>query len=325
MREEEEGVEIEKIIGRRRRRTMGRGKIEIKKIENVNSRQVTFSKRRAGLLKKAKELSILCDAEVGVVIFSSTGKLYEFASSRYIYMFLILDCLLIKFFIQSFLFYFIFFGSILRSHFWLDIEHHCSIFMVSETMSSIICMDQILGRYNKGPEPLELPSVEHVAEHESQPEVDALKAEVARLQRVHRRMMGKELEGLSLKELQHLENELNEGMLSVKDKKEQVLLEQLEKSRLQEQKVVLENEALREQIEELQRSSVAHQEHRSIGRKHSLTSSNTVCNCTSERQEKDGDSDISLRLGLCSDVYHKRKVPKIESVSNDSGSQLVSQ
>ncbi|TXG55895.1 hypothetical protein EZV62_017208 [Acer yangbiense] len=42
---------------------MGRGKIEIKRIENANSRQVTFSKRRAGLLKKAQELAILCDAE----------------------------------------------------------------------------------------------------------------------------------------------------------------------------------------------------------------------------------------------------------------------
>ncbi|KAJ0742917.1 putative transcription factor MADS-type1 family [Helianthus annuus] len=66
----------------RRRKTMGRGRIEIKKIENVSSRQVTFSKRRAGLMKKAKELAILCDAEVGVIIFSSTGKLYDFASSQ---------------------------------------------------------------------------------------------------------------------------------------------------------------------------------------------------------------------------------------------------
>lgn len=61
---------------------MGRGKIEIKKIENVNSRQVTFSKRRAGLLKKAHELSVLCDAEVAVIVFSNTGKVFEFASSR---------------------------------------------------------------------------------------------------------------------------------------------------------------------------------------------------------------------------------------------------
>nr|AEL16646.1 MADS-box protein AGL15 [Dimocarpus longan] len=60
---------------------MGRGKIEIKRIENANSRQVTFSKRRAGLLKKAQELAILCDAEVAVIVFSNTGKLFEFSSS----------------------------------------------------------------------------------------------------------------------------------------------------------------------------------------------------------------------------------------------------
>ncbi|KAK7282915.1 hypothetical protein RIF29_12035 [Crotalaria pallida] len=60
---------------------MGRGKIVIRRIDNSTSRQVTFSKRRSGLLKKAKELAILCDAEVGAVIFSSTGKLHEFAST----------------------------------------------------------------------------------------------------------------------------------------------------------------------------------------------------------------------------------------------------
>ncbi|XP_044490234.1 agamous-like MADS-box protein AGL15 [Mangifera indica] len=60
---------------------MGRGKIEIKRIENSNSRQVTFSKRRAGLLKKAHELATLCDAEVAVIIFSNSGKLFEFSSS----------------------------------------------------------------------------------------------------------------------------------------------------------------------------------------------------------------------------------------------------
>ncbi|KAF8015704.1 hypothetical protein BT93_H1278 [Corymbia citriodora subsp. variegata] len=60
---------------------MGRGKIVIKRIDDSTSRQVTFLKRRKGLLKKARELSILCDAEVGVIIFSCTGKLYDFASS----------------------------------------------------------------------------------------------------------------------------------------------------------------------------------------------------------------------------------------------------
>jgi MADS-box transcription factor, plant len=61
---------------------MGRGKIVIRRIDNSTSRQVTFSKRRSGLFKKAKELAILCDAEVGLVVFSSTSRLYEYASSR---------------------------------------------------------------------------------------------------------------------------------------------------------------------------------------------------------------------------------------------------
>ncbi|XP_054780254.1 MADS-box protein SOC1-like [Prosopis cineraria] len=61
---------------------MGRGKIEMKRIENATNRQVTFSKRRNGLLKKASELSVLCDADVGLIIFSPKGKLCEFSSSN---------------------------------------------------------------------------------------------------------------------------------------------------------------------------------------------------------------------------------------------------
>lgn len=61
---------------------MVRGKVEMKRIENATSRQVTFSKRRNGLLKKAYELSVLCDAEVAVIIFSQNGRLYEFSSSE---------------------------------------------------------------------------------------------------------------------------------------------------------------------------------------------------------------------------------------------------
>ncbi|XP_022851370.1 agamous-like MADS-box protein AGL12 isoform X1 [Olea europaea var. sylvestris] len=59
---------------------MARGKIQMKRIENPVHRQVTFCKRRAGLLKKAKELSVLCDAEIGVIIFSAHGKIFEQAS-----------------------------------------------------------------------------------------------------------------------------------------------------------------------------------------------------------------------------------------------------
>ncbi|KAH7431446.1 hypothetical protein KP509_08G048300 [Ceratopteris richardii] len=59
-----------------------RGKIQIRRIENATSRQVTFSKRRNGLLKKAYELSVLCDAQLALIIFSATGKLFEFASPK---------------------------------------------------------------------------------------------------------------------------------------------------------------------------------------------------------------------------------------------------
>lgn len=60
---------------------MGRGKVVVRRIENSTSRQVTFSKRRNGLMKKARELGILCDAELGVTVFSTTGKRYEYATS----------------------------------------------------------------------------------------------------------------------------------------------------------------------------------------------------------------------------------------------------
>ncbi|KAH9617886.1 hypothetical protein KSS87_023513 [Heliosperma pusillum] len=61
---------------------MVRQRIQIKRIDNVTARQVTFSKRRRGLIKKAQELSTLCDAEIGLIVFSSTGKLFDFSSSR---------------------------------------------------------------------------------------------------------------------------------------------------------------------------------------------------------------------------------------------------
>ncbi|KAE8057191.1 hypothetical protein FH972_013900 [Carpinus fangiana] len=59
---------------------MARGKMEMKKIENKASRQVTYSKRRNGLFKKAKELTVLCDAKVSIIMFSTTEKLHEYIS-----------------------------------------------------------------------------------------------------------------------------------------------------------------------------------------------------------------------------------------------------
>ncbi|KAK6149136.1 hypothetical protein DH2020_016661 [Rehmannia glutinosa] len=178
---------------------MGRGKIEIKKIENVNSRQVTFSKRRGGLMKKAKELAVLCDAQVAVIIFSGTGKLYEFASSR---------------------------------------------------------MEQILARYGQNHDSHELATVEHGATQE--------------------------LDGLTYNELHNLEQQLTEGILSVKDRKEKVLLEQLEKSKLQETKVLQQNEALLEKIEELRHHA------RLSSNENRLLVSKDSCISSSSRSDKEG-------------------------------------
>ncbi|XVF07199.1 hypothetical protein REPUB_Repub06bG0118100 [Reevesia pubescens] len=254
---------------------MGRGKIEIKKIENLNSRQVTFSKRRNGLLKKARELSILCDAEVGVIIFSSTGKVYQWSSTS---------------------------------------------------------MEHTLLRYNKGmavDESQEHPSDEQKAENLQPIDVNTLKEEYLRLRTAYMRLNGKELDGLSFKELQQLEHQLNEGMLSVKEQKEQILLEQLKRSRLQEQKAILENKTLRKQVEELrQKTSSNLLEYNPLQSRFSPNSSKADYDCASEEEEDNDDSDhsdTSLHLGLASDAGRKRKVAKIEPVSNDSGSQVASE
>ncbi|XP_043711356.1 agamous-like MADS-box protein AGL62 [Telopea speciosissima] len=61
-----------------RKPSMGRQKIEIKRINCEASRQVTFSKRRAGLFKKASELCTLCGAEIAVLVFSPAGKVFSF-------------------------------------------------------------------------------------------------------------------------------------------------------------------------------------------------------------------------------------------------------
>ncbi|KAK6124650.1 hypothetical protein DH2020_041606 [Rehmannia glutinosa] len=227
---------------------MGRGKIEIKKIENVNSRQVTFSKRRGGLMKKAKELAVLCDAQVAVIIFSGTGKLYEFASSR---------------------------------------------------------MEQILARYGQNHDSHELATVEHGAtQNESAAEISALKDEIERLQLMHCRMMGKELDGLTYNELHNLEQQLTEGILSVKDRKETKVLQQ--------------NEALLEKIEELRHHA------RLSSNENRLLVSKDSCISSSSRSDKEGTSDTSLRLGLSSvDLSGKRKIPKIESINDRKNTMIL--
>ncbi|EEF28377.1 mads box protein, putative [Ricinus communis] len=71
-------MDATEITNQRQRKTSkGRQKIEIKKLENVNRRYVTFSKRKHGIFKKATELSTLCGAEIAVVLFSGHGKVFS--------------------------------------------------------------------------------------------------------------------------------------------------------------------------------------------------------------------------------------------------------
>ncbi|CAG8653142.1 13397_t:CDS:2 [Ambispora leptoticha] len=60
---------------------MGRKKIQIKPIKDERNRQVTFLKRKYGLMKKAYELSVLCDCEIALIIFNSNNKLVQYAST----------------------------------------------------------------------------------------------------------------------------------------------------------------------------------------------------------------------------------------------------
>ncbi|KAJ4896073.1 Agamous-like MADS-box protein AGL18 [Raphanus sativus] len=258
---------------------MGRGRIEIKKIENVNSRQVTFSKRRNGLMKKAKELSILCDAEVALIIFSSTGKVYDFSSG---------------------------------------------------------CMEQTLSRYGHT-----AASADHKPKEEEQQQLllcssqengavvlrkdDAMKNELERLQLAIQRLKGKELEGMSFSDLISLENQLNDSLHSVKDQKTQILLNQVERSRLKERRALEENQILRKQVEMLGRGSSGPKGLSEIPQ-FSSPQAEPESSSSDDDDENDLHSDTSLQLGLSSSGYcTKRKKPKIESPCGyNSGSQVAS-
>jgi hypothetical protein len=60
---------------------MGRNKIPIERIQNPRNRQATFTKRKNGLFKKAIELSILCDAEIALIIVNPNNKIYQYSTT----------------------------------------------------------------------------------------------------------------------------------------------------------------------------------------------------------------------------------------------------
>ncbi|KAH9788180.1 Agamous-like MADS-box protein AGL6 [Citrus sinensis] len=149
---------------------MGRGRVELKRIENKINRQVTFSKRRNGLLKKAYELSVLCDAEVALIIFSSRGKLYEFGSAG---------------------------------------------------------INKTLERYQRCCFNPQDNSIERETQSWYQ-EATKLKAKYESLQRTQRHLLGEDLGPLSVKELQNLEKQLEGALALARQRKTQIMIEQVE-------------------------------------------------------------------------------------------------
>ncbi|KAL6560515.1 hypothetical protein OROGR_004074 [Orobanche gracilis] len=255
---------------------MGRGKIEIKRIENTNSRQVTFSKRRVGLFKKATELAILCDADVAVIIFSNTGKLFEFSSSS---------------------------------------------------------MKRILSRYNKCLDGKQVPVEEYKPEQEKeQPnETAGLKEEIEMLKLKQLRLLGKDLMGMGLPELHVLERQLNEGLWCIKERKEKVLMQQLEQSRKQEQRAMFENDTLRRQVEELHAFFPATSspvplciEYHSTEQTSNpaVKEGSRSCGIACSGGLADDDSDTILHLAPPTGIYGKKKTSDGETHSNTSDTQI---
>ncbi|KAJ8449840.1 hypothetical protein Cgig2_001496 [Carnegiea gigantea] len=169
-------------------------------------------------------------------------------------------------------------------------------------------MEEILGRYKRLPKTSGAPCIEQAADQNPETEVNALKEELSKLRDLCQRMQGKGLDGLNLKELEQLEHQLNDGILSVKCRKEQ--------------KALMENEKLRKEVEELKQSIrlLSSSESNCLKRRRPGLFSDEGC------LDKEANSQhIDLRLGLpvttCCDEI---KTPKADSTSHDSTSQMAS-
>ncbi|KAF7093698.1 hypothetical protein CFC21_096093 [Triticum aestivum] len=146
---------------------MGRGKIAIERIDNTTNRQVTFSKRRGGLMKKARELAILCDADLALIIFSSTGRLYDFASSSGM--------------------------QAILERYQKAKEEHCGV--LNPTSEAKLW----------------------------QREVTTLRQQVQNLHHNNRQLLGEELSGTTIRDLQFLVNQVEMSLHSIRKTKEQVM------------------------------------------------------------------------------------------------------
>ncbi|GMI87461.1 AGAMOUS-like 7, APETALA1 [Hibiscus trionum] len=190
----------------------------MKRIENKINRQVTFSKRRAGLLKKAHEISILCDAEVALIVFSHKGKLFEYSTDS--------------------------------------------------------SMEKILERYERySYAERQLVAAQSDPQGNWSMDYNRLKAKVELLQRNHRHYMGEELDSLSVKELQNLEQQLDSALKLIRSKKNQLMFESISELQGKERAIQEQNTMLAKQIKEREKT-VAQQQQSQWGQQdHGLNSS----------------------------------------------------
>ncbi|KAG6429527.1 hypothetical protein SASPL_107579 [Salvia splendens] len=190
---------------------MVRGKVEMKRIENPTSRQVTFSKRRNGLLKKAYELSVLCDAEVALIIFSQKGRLYEFSSSN---------------------------------------SSKISEFLSTVLKLRMICMQKSIEKYlerareeqgNEVEQRMKLQYLKH--------EAALMMKKIELLENSQRKLLGQNLGAYSLQELHETENQLQRSLHNVRARKAQLYKEETEKLLAKEKFLLEENSKLSQKCE----------------------------------------------------------------------------
>ncbi|AEE77628.1 AGAMOUS-like 79 [Arabidopsis thaliana] len=151
---------------------MGRGRVQLRRIENKIRRQVTFSKRRTGLVKKAQEISVLCDAEVALIVFSPKGKLFEYSA-----------------------------GS---------------------------SMERILDRYERSAYAgQDIPTPNLDSQGECSTECSKLLRMIDVLQRSLRHLRGEEVDGLSIRDLQGVEMQLDTALKKTRSRKNQLMVESI--------------------------------------------------------------------------------------------------
>uniref|UniRef100_A0A0E0Q384 MADS-box protein n=1 Tax=Oryza rufipogon TaxID=4529 RepID=A0A0E0Q384_ORYRU len=207
---------------------MGRGKVQLKRIENKINRQVTFSKRRNGLLKKAHEISVLCDAEVAAIVFSPKGKLYEYATDSR------MDKILERYERYSYAEKALI-SAESESEITLPQLTTCTASRSTHGICFQYClMSKTLGNWCH--------------------EYRKLKAKIETIQKCHKHLMGEDLESLNLKELQQLEQQLESSLKHIRSRKSHLMLESISELQKKERSLQEENKALQKELVERQKN-----------------------------------------------------------------------